>query len=71
MRSLFATLILLAGMQAIAASEAQQEIRFSPADLARAYPLDSRARVQSLLTPDIAVINHGAAAFTVEAIEKH
>ena len=68
MRSLFATLILLAGMQAIAASEAQQEIRFCPADLARAYPLDSRARVQSLLTPHIAVINHSAAAFTVDAI---
>lgn len=67
MRLLFATLILL-GSHAVAASEARQEIRFCPADVARTYPLDSRARVQSLLIPHIAVINHAAAPFTVDAI---
>ncbi|MFC4312300.1 M23 family metallopeptidase [Steroidobacter flavus] len=67
MRLLFATLILIGGLQDAGASEAQ-EIRFCPADVARTYPLDSRARVQSLLLPHIAVINHATAPFTVDAI---
>jgi hypothetical protein len=61
MRLLFATLILLGFQQAVAGSEARQEIRFCPADVARTYPLDSRARVQSLPMPHMAVINHAAA----------
>jgi murein DD-endopeptidase MepM/ murein hydrolase activator NlpD len=55
-------------MQAVAAGEVPQEIRFCPADVARTYPLDSRGRVQSLLMPHIAVINHAATPFTVNAI---
>jgi murein DD-endopeptidase MepM/ murein hydrolase activator NlpD len=55
-------------MQAVAEGEAGQEIRFCPADVAQTYPLDSRGRVHSLLTPHIAVINHAATPFTINAI---
>jgi hypothetical protein len=68
MRCAFAVLILLACLKQVAAQEARREIRFCPADLARTYPLDSRGRVHSLLTPHIAVINHADAPFTVSAI---
>jgi hypothetical protein len=68
MRSVFAIMISLSCLQAIAAGEPQQEIRFCPGDVARTYPLDSRGRVQSLLVPHVAVINHAATAFTVSAI---
>jgi murein DD-endopeptidase MepM/ murein hydrolase activator NlpD len=68
MRSVFAMLISLGCLQTIAAGEPRLEIRFCPGDVARTYPLDSRGRVQSLLAPHIAVINHAAAAFTVNAI---
>src|SRR4051812_13852264 len=68
MRLLFATLILLSCLLDAVASEVQQEVRFCPADVARTYPLDSRARVHSLVLPHIAVINHAATAFTVNAI---
>lgn len=63
-----ATLILLGCLQGAVASDVQQEIRFCPADVARTYHLDSRARVQSLVLPHIAVINHAAAPFAVDAI---
>ena len=68
MRSAFAIVISLSCLQAVAAGEPRQEIRFCPGDVARTYPLDSRGRVQSLLVPQIAVINHAAAPFTVSAI---
>jgi murein DD-endopeptidase MepM/ murein hydrolase activator NlpD len=68
MRFLFAISIFLGCLPAIAAGESRQEIRFCPGDVARTYPLDSRNRVQSLLAPHIAVINHAAAAFTVNVI---
>ncbi|WP_129778356.1 M23 family metallopeptidase [Peristeroidobacter soli] len=67
MRLLFVTLVLIGCLRDADASDAQ-EIRFCPADVARTYPLDSRARVQSLLLPHIAVINHADAPFTVNAI---
>jgi murein DD-endopeptidase MepM/ murein hydrolase activator NlpD len=68
MRSAFAILISLGCLQATAADEPRQEIRFCPGDVASTYPLDSRGRVQSLLAPHIAVINHAATVFTVNAI---
>jgi hypothetical protein len=68
MRSVFAIVISLGCLQTIAAGEPRQEIRFCPDDVARTYPLDSRSRVQSLLVPHVAVINHGVTAFTVSAI---
>lgn len=67
MRSLLAIALSLGCLQAIA-DEPRPEIRFCPADVARSYPLDSQGRVQGLLAPHIAVINHAAAAFTVDAI---
>ena len=68
MRIVLATLCLLGCLPVMAAGKAQQEIRFCPADIARTYPLDSRARQHSLLTPHIAVINRAGAPFTVAAI---
>jgi murein DD-endopeptidase MepM/ murein hydrolase activator NlpD len=68
MRFLFVTAVLATSLPAIAAPEAGQEIRFCPASVARTYPLDSRGRVQSLLAPHVAVINHAAAPFTLEAV---
>jgi murein DD-endopeptidase MepM/ murein hydrolase activator NlpD len=68
MRCVFAILISLCCLPASAAGEPPQEIRFCPGDVARTYPLDSRGRVQSLLAPHIAIINHAAATFTVGAI---
>jgi murein DD-endopeptidase MepM/ murein hydrolase activator NlpD len=68
MRTLISISILLASLQAVAADELRQEIRFCPGDVARTYPLDSRGRQQSLLVPHIAVINHAAAPFTITAI---
>jgi murein DD-endopeptidase MepM/ murein hydrolase activator NlpD len=68
MRVLLVILVSLFWLPAVAAPDAEQEIRFCPADVARTYPLDSRGRVQSLLAPHIAVINHGAAPFTLDAL---
>jgi len=45
------------------------EIRFCPASTVRTYPLESRREVQSLLLQNVAVINHGSAAFEINAIE--
>lgn len=67
MRSAFLLPILL-GARAVVADAPPREIRFCPADVAHTYPLDSRGRVQSLLVPHIAVINHAAAPFEVHAI---
>jgi len=67
-RFLVGTLISLSCLRAVASPEAGQEIRFCPADVARTYPLDSRGRVQSLLAPHIAVINHAAASLTLNEV---
>jgi len=67
-RLLIVTLISLSSSQAAGGPEPGQEIRFCPADVARTYPLDSRGRVQSLLAPHVAVINHAAAPFTLDAV---
>ncbi len=45
------------------------EIRFCPASAVRTYPLESRRELQSLLLQNVAVINHGKAAFDVKEIE--
>jgi murein DD-endopeptidase MepM/ murein hydrolase activator NlpD len=68
MRVAVAVVMSLACLQAIAAGEPRQEIRFCPGDAARTYPLDGRGRVHSLLAPHIAVINHASVPFTVEVI---
>lgn len=68
MRSLFAILISLVSLHALAAAAPEQEIRFCPADLARTYPLDSRGRVQSLLVPHFVVINRAATPFALSTI---
>jgi hypothetical protein len=44
------------------------EIRFCPAASVRTYPLEDRRELQSLLLHNMAVINHGAAAFQVKGI---
>lgn len=67
-RSAVAVLIFVACLRQAAAAEDPREIRFCPADVARTYPLDSRERVQSLLAPHIAVLNHADAPFTISAI---
>ena len=67
MRSMFAVLISLGCLQAIAATSCGKKFA-SPGDVATTYPLDSRGRVQSLLAPHIAVINRAATPFTVSAI---
>ena len=68
MRFACAVFLALLSLRAIAADDPQTEIRFCPADVARSYPLDSRGRVQSLLVPHIALINHAARPFTVSAV---
>ena len=45
------------------------EIRFCPASVVRTYPLESKRELQSLLLQNVAVINHGKAAFDVKEIE--
>lgn len=60
--------MVLACLKQAAAAEDRQEIRFCPADFARTYPLDSRGRVQSLLAPHVAVLNHADAPFSISAI---
>lgn len=45
------------------------EIRFCPASVVRTYPLESQRELQSLLLQNVAVINHGKAAFDVKDIE--
>jgi hypothetical protein len=68
MRFLIVTLISLSCLRAVASPEAGQEILFCPGDVARTYPLDSRGRVQSLLAPHIAVINHAAMPLTLNEV---
>jgi murein DD-endopeptidase MepM/ murein hydrolase activator NlpD len=68
MRFLLVTLMALNCLPAVAAPAAGQEIRFCPAGVAQTYPLDSRGRVQSLLAPHVAVINHAAAPFTLNEV---
>jgi murein DD-endopeptidase MepM/ murein hydrolase activator NlpD len=51
-----------------AATAPSVEIRFCPAAAIRTYPLESRREIQSLVLQDLAVVNHGPAAFKINAI---
>jgi len=42
------------------------EVRFCPPSAVRTYPLESRRELQSLLLQNVAVINHGSAAFKID-----
>ncbi|HEY5072306.1 MAG TPA: M23 family metallopeptidase [Caulobacteraceae bacterium] len=44
------------------------EIRFCPAARVRAYPLESRRRIESVVLQNAAIINHGAAPLEVTAV---
>jgi murein DD-endopeptidase MepM/ murein hydrolase activator NlpD len=54
---------------AVAATAPSVEIRFCPAATIRTYPLESRREIQSLVLQNLAVVNHGSAAFKINAIE--
>jgi murein DD-endopeptidase MepM/ murein hydrolase activator NlpD len=45
------------------------EIRFCPASAIRTYPLETQRDLQSLLLQNVAIINHGKAAFDAKEIE--
>ncbi len=54
---------------AVAADTPAVEVRFCPASAVRTYPMESRRELRSLVLQNMAVINRGAAAFEVEAID--
>jgi murein DD-endopeptidase MepM/ murein hydrolase activator NlpD len=68
---LFASLSALAlfTCDVLAAAAPSVEIRFCPASGVWTYPLESRRELQSLLLPNVAVINHDKATFDIKAIE--
>lgn len=65
--TLSASTLFLSPMSA--ANAPSVEIRFCPASAVRTYPLESRREIQSLVLQNLAVVNHGSAAFKVNAIE--
>jgi murein DD-endopeptidase MepM/ murein hydrolase activator NlpD len=64
-----AVCLVLSLLSAAAEPPKSVEIRFCPASAVRTYPLESRRDLQSLLLQNLAVINHGDAAFKVDNIE--
>src|SRR5256885_16575872 len=54
---------------AIAGQPDSVEIRFCPASAVRTYPLETQRDLQSLLLQNVAIINHGQAAFDAKEIE--
>ena len=56
-------------LSAFAEKPQSVEIRFCPASAVRTYPLESRRDLQSLLLQNVAVINHGSAAFKIDNIQ--
>jgi murein DD-endopeptidase MepM/ murein hydrolase activator NlpD len=54
---------------AIAGQPQSVEIRFCPASAVRTYPLETQRDLQSLLLQNVAIINHGQAAFDAKEIE--
>jgi len=54
---------------AIAGQPQSVEIRFCPASGVRTYPLETQRDLQSLLLQNVAIINHGQAAFDAKEIE--
>jgi Peptidase family M23 len=60
--------VSVAGFSMNAQAEPALEIRFCPAKEIHAYPLDARARMNSVLLQNFAVINHGAEPFTAGSV---
>ena len=60
--------ITLCSASAVTKTAPSVEIRFCPASTVRTYPLESRRELQGLLLQNLAVINHGAAAFKIKAV---
>jgi murein DD-endopeptidase MepM/ murein hydrolase activator NlpD len=56
-------------LSAFAEKPQSVEIRFCPVSAVRTYPLESRRDLQSLLLQNVAVINHGSAAFKIDNIQ--
>jgi murein DD-endopeptidase MepM/ murein hydrolase activator NlpD len=56
-------------LSALADPKKTVEISFCPVSAVRAYPLESRRDLQSLLLQNVAVINHGSAPFKIEDID--
>jgi murein DD-endopeptidase MepM/ murein hydrolase activator NlpD len=60
--------ITLCSASAVTKTAPSVEIRFCPALAVHTYPLESRRELQGLLLQNLAVINHGAAAFKIKAV---
>lgn len=60
---------LACASSAAAEAAGSLEVRFCPGAAARSYPLLDPARIQSLVLHNLAVVNRGAAAASVRAIE--
>ena len=60
--------ITLCSASAVTKTAPSVEIRFCPASAVHIYPLESRRELQGLLLQNLAVINHGAAAFKIKAV---
>ena len=60
--------ITLCSASAVTKTAPSVEIRFCPASAVHTYPLESRRELQGLLLQNLAVINHGAAAFKIKAV---
>ena len=56
-------------LNAVAENVPSIEVRFCPPSAVRTYPLESRRELQSLLLQNVAVINHGSAAFKIDNID--
>jgi len=56
-------------INAVAGSGPSIEVRFCPPSAVRTYPLESRRELQSLLLQNVAVINHGSAAFKIDNVD--
>ena len=71
MKRFFATLavLILSLSSTLAQNVPSIEIRFCPASAVRTYPLEDRRELQSLVLHNLAVVNHGAAPFKINAIE--
>src|SRR5437867_2390421 len=69
MKYSLAVCLMLSLFSAAAEPPKSVEVRFCPALAVRTYPLESRRDLQSLLLQNVAVINHGSAAFKIENIE--
>ena len=60
--------ITLCSASAVTKTAPSVEIRFCPASAVHTYPLESRRELQGLLLQNLAVINHGDAAFKIKAV---